>query len=202
MGNSFVKFIYEDTKDTEVRNKHWDYCCANKIPRVVIIKSGTKYWKIDFDVFPVTKMERFVIINYAEHIMPLYELYIKYTNLPSSKISAAGGGRNLVFKVHKKDAPDIAEKLFDLLVLLLKRDQELFDENPYTVDEEGHNSEGFHVAKFVEELKEMSDLEIIKKFRRLKESNPLMLLTLELIKNEMIKRNISSDNFMEKITSK
>ena len=120
--------------------------------------------------------------------------------MPSSKISAAGGGRNLVFKVHKKDAPDIAEKLFDLLVLLLKRDQELFDENPYTVDEEGRNSEGWYVEKFVEDLKERSDSELIKKFRRLKESNPLMLQTLELIKNEMTRRNITNDNSTKKIT--
>jgi hypothetical protein len=202
MENSFVKFIYADTKDNDIRNKHWEYCCANKIPCIVVIKSGTKYWKIDFEVFSVTKMERFVIINYAEHIMPLYELYIKYTNLPSSKISAAGGGRNLVFTVYKKDAPEIAEKLFDLLFHLSKRDQVLFDENPYTIDKEGRNSEGWHVAKFVEELKEMSDLEIIKEYRRIKTGNPLMLQTLELIINEMIKRNISSDNFMEKITSK
>lgn len=136
-------------------------------------------------------MERFVIINYAEHIMPLYELYIKYANLPSSKISAAGGGRNLVFKVHKKDATDIAEKLFDLLVLLSIRDQVLFDENPHSVDKEGRNSEGWHVEKFVDELKRMSDTELVKKFRRLKESNPFMLQTLQLIKNEMNSRSLT-----------
>lgn len=196
MENSFIKFIYESKKKSE-NDKHWDSCCAKKIPYIKIIKSGTKYWKIDFDMFPTTKMERFEIISYSAHVIPLYELYIKYTKLPRNKYSAAGGSRNLVFTVHKKDAPAIAEKLFDLLMLLSKRDQELFDENPYTINEDGFNSEGWHVAKFVEDLKEMADVELKEEYRRLKESNPLMLQTLQLIKDEMTKRNIASDKFMK-----
>jgi hypothetical protein len=199
MEKSLIKFIYESKRKSDNDN-HWDYCSAKKIPYIKIIKSGTKYWKIDFDMFPTTKMERFVIINYSAHVIPLYELYIKYSKLPRNKYSVAGGSRNLVFTVHKKDAPEIAEKLFDLLMLLSKRDQELFDENPYTINEEGCNSEGWHVEKFVKDLKEMSDSELIKKFWRLKESNPLMLQTLQLIIDEMTMRNIKSDNLTEKIT--
>jgi hypothetical protein len=192
MGKSLIKFIYE-SKERSYNDYHWDYCCSEKIPYIKIIKSGTKYWKIDFDLFPITKMERFVIMNYSEHILPLYELYVKYTNLPKNIYSASGGGRNLVFTVLTKDAPSIAEKLFDLLMLLSKRDQELFDENPYTVNKDGLNSEGRHVAKFVEELKAMSDGEIIKKYHRLKESNPFMLQTLQMVKDEITKREIKSD---------
>ena len=123
------KFVYK-SKDSGSYS-HWDYCRDNKIPYVRIIKSGTKYWKIEFDMASVTMRERFVIISYADHIIPLYKLYAKYSSLPDNKYMYVGGGRNLIFTVHKKDAPDLAEKLFDLLLLLHEHDQKLFDENPF-----------------------------------------------------------------------
>ena len=136
MDLSFIKYVYWD-KDTD--NKHWTYCCKNKIPCVSIIKAGTKYWKIEFDTASITQNERIVIVDYCDHVIPLYELYCVYSNLPSNKKSYAGGTRNLVFTVFKKDAVEIAEKLFDLLFLLSQQDQELFDENPIEVNSEGVN---------------------------------------------------------------
>jgi hypothetical protein len=193
MGNTLVKFIYTDKKDTDIRNKHWDYCCVNKIPHIIVIKSSTKYWEIDYELLPINKLERFWVINVDEHIRPLYKLYSQYTKIPSNK-SLFGNGSFIVFK---KDAPDIAEKLFDLLMLLSKRDQELFDENPITVNKEGFNSEGFRVTGYPEELNEMSDDDLISEFRAIRSGNPLMLQTLELIKNELTKRNITTDKYMK-----
>lgn len=178
-------------RKNDIYNKHWEYCCTKKIPCIRINKSGTIYWKIDYELLPINKLERFWVINVDEHIHPLYKLYCKYAKLPSNK-SLFGNGSFIVFK---KDAPDIAEKLFDLLMLLSKRDKELFDKNPITVNEEGFNSEGFHIS-FYDDLKEMSDDDLIIEFRGLKESNPLMLQTIEFIKNEMIRRNITSDKYM------
>lgn len=130
MKNSLIKFICERKKNTDYYNKHWEYCCSIKIPFICILQSGTKYWKMDFDVFPITKLERVTKINYAEHVIPLYDLYCKYADLPLDRSTYSGGGRSLVFTVHKKDATNIAEKLFDLLMLLSERDQQLFDESP------------------------------------------------------------------------
>ena len=185
MENTFVKFFYDSKKDNDNYNKHWEYCCAKKIPCIRINKSGTIYWKIDYELLPINKLERFWVINVDEHIRPLYKLYCKYAKLPSKK-SLFGNGSFIVFK---KDASDIAEKLFDLLMLLSKRDKELFDKNPITVNEEGFNPEGFHIS-YYDDLKEMSDYDLIATFRGMKSENPLMLKTLELIENEMIKRNI------------
>ena len=190
MKNSLVKFIYDNEKDKDTFNKHWEYCCAQKIPCIRIIKSGTKFWQIEFDVLSVTLRERFVIMNYTEHIIPLYNLYGRYSKLPSNKYSAAGGGRNLIFTVHKKDAPALAKKLFDLLELLSKRDQELFDENPFTIDKEGFNCEGTHVDGFKETLNKMPDKNLISEYQIMKKDNPTMLQTIELINNEIVKRKL------------
>jgi hypothetical protein len=192
MGNKLIKFIYDDKKSIDCYNNHWEYCCTQKIPCIRISKSGTKYWKIDCELLPINMLERFWVINIDEHIRPLYKLYSKYAKIPLNK-SLFGNGSFIVFK---KDAPDIAEKLFDLLMLLSKRDQELFDENPFTVNKEGFNSEGFRVTGYTEKLNKMSDDDLISEFRSIRSGNPLMLQTLELIKSELTKRNITNDKYM------
>lgn len=117
MENSLVKFIYAKNRTTDSSHEHWEYCCNNKIPRILIINSGTKYWVIDYDLLPVNKSASFTTSDCEEYLIPLYDLYCKYSKQPLNKSSFG----NFSFKVHKEDAPDIAEKLFDLLVLLSKR---------------------------------------------------------------------------------
>jgi hypothetical protein len=96
--------------------------------------------------------------------------------------------------VYKIDAPEIAEKLYDLLINLAKLDQERFDANPVYVDEDGCNSEGTNVVKFLERLKGKSDDELKKEYRQIKASNKYRLQHLGMLKDEMKKRNIRNDN--------
>ena len=193
MGNLLPKFIYFKKGDhNESKNEHYEYCCNNNLPFVSVETSGKKYWKIVYDTFTIKKFERFYAIKYDDYIQPFYKDYCEKVKLPLNKSSLFD---NFSFIVYKEDAPDIAEKLFDLLILLSKRDQELFDENPIEVNEQGFNSEGFHIS-YYDDLKEMSDDDLINEFRSIKSGNPLMLRTLELIKNELTKRNITSDKFM------
>ena len=91
----------------------------NKIPRILIINSGIKYWVIDYDLLPINKLASFTTSDCQEYLEPLYNLYCKYAKLPSNKSSFG----NFSFKVYKDDAIDIAEKLFDLLVILSQKDQ-------------------------------------------------------------------------------
>ncbi len=184
------KFTYNNKKSDNVEyTSHWNFCHDNKIPFVCIRKSGTKYWEIEYDIASITMMERFRIINYTDHISPLYKLYAKYSNLPYNKYDYFSGGRSGTFKVHKKDAPKLAEKIYDLLLLLNEHDQKLFDEKPFKVDKEGFNSEGYHVAGFKKKLKEISDDLLLSLFNSHKKDNPYMLQQLSLYKKEIARRN-------------
>lgn len=143
MGNLLPKFIYYKKGNFDKSyNEFYDYCCDNNLPFVSVETSGKKYWNIVYDTFTIKKFERFYAIHYDEFIQPFYRDYCQKVKLPSHK--ALFG--NLSFIVYKKDAPEIAEKLFDLLVILSKKDQELFDENPITVNKERFNSEGYRVT--------------------------------------------------------
>jgi len=194
MENLLPKFFhYKKGRYDEGYSRFYEYCCDKNLPFISVETSGKKYWNIVYDTFTIKKFERFYAIEYDDFVRPFYEDYCEKAKLPSHK-SLFG---NFSFIVYKKDAPEIAERLFDLLIQLSKRDQELFDENPITVNKEGFNSEGFRVTGYPEELNEMSDDDLIDEFLSIKSGNPLMLQTLELIKNELTKRNITSDKFMK-----
>lgn len=188
MGNSVAKFSLRSKKAPIDGDPHWNYCCTKRIPYVTIRESGTRYWKVDYDILPLTMFERFVIIDYTEHTIPFYDQYCKDFDFPLNKQAYSGSGGNLMFTLFKKDAPAFAEKLFDLLVQLSIKDQELFDKNPVYISGEGFNSEGFHVAKYVEDLEKMSNHELIQEYEDITKENPLWLQTIQLIKNEMNKR--------------
>ncbi len=192
MSKSVIKYILVNKKGNSIYNNHWEYCRENKIPCIQILKFGTKFWQVEFDVASITMQERFVILNYSDHVIPLYELYCIYSKLPPNKYSAIGGGRNLIFTIFKEDATDIAEKLFDLLVILSKRDQKLFDENPYTINKDGFNSEGFRVEKYLQGLKKMPNKDLINQYEFMKRDNPFKLQTIKMIKDEIDRRKIKT----------
>jgi len=191
MGNLTPKFIYyKRSKFDESHNEFYDYCCDNNLPFVSIETSGKKYWNIVYDTFTIKKFERFYAIKYDDFVRPFYKDYCAKAKLPSHK-SLFG---NFSFIVYKIDAQEIAEKLYDLLINLAKFDQERFDANPVYVDKDGRNSEGTNVVKCLEELRRMSDDELKEEYWQIKESNKYMLQHLGMLKDEMIKRNIKSDN--------
>ena len=136
--------------------------------------------------------ERFTIINFADHILPLYEMYCKYSKLTLNRYSALGGSRNLCLTVFKKDATYIADKVFDLLFILSKTDQELFDANSHIINYDGFNSEGFHVAKYLKELKKMSNKKLFHHLELMKMGNPNKLQTIKMISDEIVKRKIEA----------
>ena len=118
MENTLVKFITTNSRTTDSSHKHWEYCCTHKIPQILIINSGTKYWVIDYDLLPINKSASFTTSDFQEYLEPLYNLYCKYSKFKANKSSFG----NFSFRVYKKDAIDIAEKLFDLIVILSQRD--------------------------------------------------------------------------------
>ena len=93
-----IKYIYQNKRRDSDYDEHWEYCSLNKIPFIQIIKSGTEFWKIEFDVFPIVKLEQIVVINFADHVIPLYLLYSKYRNLNKNNCINSGGGRNLILQ--------------------------------------------------------------------------------------------------------
>jgi hypothetical protein len=190
MGNLLPKFIYYKKGNYDERHsKFYEYCCDNNLPFVSIDTSGKKYWNIVYDTFTIKKFERFYAIKYDDFVRPFYKDYCEKTKLPSHK-SLFG---NFSFIVYKKDAPEIAEKLYDLLINLGKLDQERFDVNPFYVDEDGCNSEGTNVVNFLERLKGKSDDELKKEYRQIKAGNKYMLQHLGMINDEMTRRNIKSE---------
>jgi hypothetical protein len=191
MENLVAKFIYyKNGNYDESHSKFYEYCCDNNLPFVSIETSGKKYWNIVYDTFTIKKFERFYAIKYDDYVRPFYKDYCEKAKLPSHK-SLFG---NLSFIVFKKDAPEIAEKLYDLLIYLAKLDQERFDANPVYEDDDGCNSEGINVVKFLERLKGKSDDELKKEYRQIKAGNKYRLQHLGLLNDEMKKRNIRSDN--------
>lgn len=139
----------------------WEYCCKNKLPLITIDEKGWKYSYISFDAWPFAKFERFRVINYFEHILPLYLLYKKYSKLPDGKYSITGSGNSGGFTVFKKDVNEIVPKLYDLLMELGKRDEELFNMEPFQVDEDGNNAEGWNEIDFPQYLKKLTDDKLI-----------------------------------------
>ena len=118
MKNTIAKYIIVDSSISESCNEHWEFCTKNQIPRILVIKSGIKYWEIDFDLLPINKSAKFTTSDFEEYLRPLYDLYCTYAKLPSNKFSFG----NFRFRVYKNDALDIAEKLFDLIAVLSQKD--------------------------------------------------------------------------------
>ena len=183
-----IKYITKDNPAQQEGLSFWDYCCTHSQPMVTVDTSGTRYWHIDFDVFPVTKMERFTVINYSDHVIPLYKVYVADAHLPTDKVSAVGGGRNLRMCVRKEDAEMLAEKMFDLLVVLAQIDQERFDEAPYELNSEGRNSEGFKPDGVRETLRAMSDDDLQRHYVYWKTDQPHQKKYLALIDEEIARR--------------
>lgn len=157
---------------------------------VIIECSGTKYWTLQFDMFPVTKLERFTVIDFGSHISPLYELYSNQVNLPAGKRHCSGGTAGLRMRVKKEDAEMLAQKLFNLLVILAQRDQEEFDQNPFEVDENVSNSEGFNRNILQERFDEMDEKELIRHWKHYKLNQPYHKKYLSWIEEELTGRFI------------
>ena len=195
MENSVEKFSLR-LKNTPLGiDTHWDYCCSNRVPYVRISQSGTKYWKVNYDILPLTMFERFVVIDYTDYTIPFYNQYCRDSNLAQSRQTYSGSGGCLMFTVYKEDATEFAEKLYDLLILLSLNDQKMFDKNPVLISKDGFNPEGFHIAGFIEDLQEMSDSQLIRQHEQMKNEKPLWKQTIQLIKNEMDKRKINPNKF-------
>jgi len=201
MGNSVAKFSVRSRKAPIGDDPHWDYCCNRRIPHILITKSGTIYWKVAYDILPLTMFERFVVIDYTEHTIPFYDQYCSDFNFPLSKKAYSGSGGCLMFTVNKKDAIKFAENLYDLLVVLSIKDKELFDKNPFYISENGYNSEGIHVGGYVEELEKMSDQELHQEFEEMTTQHPHWLQTIQLIKNEMNRRKELKDLSVQELRS-
>jgi len=157
---------------------------------VTIDHDGTQYWSIEFDMFPVKKFERFSVVDYSDHILPLYELYVKQAKLPIDKKHCVGGSRALRFKVKKEDAEMLAEELFDLLVNLAEWDELLFDKNPYELGETGANSEGFNPEISIQQLIELTDQELMREWMQFKKNQPYHKKYLAWIEQVLKKRSI------------
>ncbi len=188
----YKKYIFEDSKEN-----HWDYCCENYIPYIVIYKEGKEFCKLDFDTFPLTRNERFTIIVFGEHILPLYEFYGKYNNVPRKKYSYVGGGSCAVMTVFAKDAELLASQLFDFLMVLKKIDQERFNDNPFEIDDRGHNSEGYNVEEMKTTLKEMSNDTLISMYQVMEINGNFKYRPRErlLYESEISSRNINLTDF-------
>lgn len=149
------------SEEKEEVNAHFSFCMKDCIPFIRIYPTKGKYVKMEFDMFTVMKNERFVIINYTDHLLPLYDAYISIAQIPVKKKQYIGGGRNAVFTLLAQDTALIAERLYVLLLELHKMDEIKFNEHPFLINKEGFNSEGVHVEKFRNSLSKLplSDLE-------------------------------------------
>ncbi len=193
MENSVEKFSLRSINTHIGIDPHWDYCCSNRVPYVRISQSGTKYWKVKYDILPLTMFERFVVIDYTDYTIPFYDQYCRDSNLTHSRQTYSGSGGCLMFTVYKEDATEFAEKLYDLLVVLSIKDKELFEKNPVYISTDGCNPEGFKIEKYVEDLKVISDQELIHQYNNMKTENPFWKNTIQLIENEIKKRKELTD---------
>jgi hypothetical protein len=183
-----VKFYYDLRSDKNGFDQHWNYCCKNDLPFVRIIKQGKKYCSIEFDVISITKSSRLLLVDFSGQIIKFYTTYIKQSRLPVAKSLIIGGGSSLIFKVYSKDAEQLAELTFDLILILSKWDETFFDLKPFELNEEGYNSEGVHVKSFQARLKTFSTKELLSGYQVEKEDNPTKKKTIELYKDEISKR--------------
>lgn len=134
-----TKFIYNNINPIPVY-PHMDYCRSKNVPYISITTKGTKYWKINYDISTIGKLERFDKIDFADYIKPIHKVYLKRNNLPD-KFSLVGGGKYGTLVVLKSDAEVLADLLFDLLIEIHNLDQEKFDENPEYI-RNGRNAQG------------------------------------------------------------
>ena len=170
----------------------WNFYCDNSIPLITISKVNQRISTICFDIWPLVKFDRFVIINYPDHIIPLYNLYVQYSKLPKKHYFYSGGSNNAMFNVLRRDAEDIAIKLYDLIYQLHQLDEELFSYNPIEV-KEGFNSEGYNEEMEKAEFKSLSDEDLISKYKMQVFADRYFKYKyryVELFHNEMESRNI------------
>jgi hypothetical protein len=115
---SMLKYISTNKQSIPDSYDHYDFCCQNKIPYILIHETGKKYWKVSFDIISMRESNNQDKIDCTESLIPLYEYYAKKSHLPKNRIIWSGGSRVLGFTVYKKDAIKIAELICDLIVLL------------------------------------------------------------------------------------
>jgi hypothetical protein len=108
---------------------HGDYCLDNSLPYAKIRKSGTKYWKLEFDMHPIVKYPRIIKLVYGDCLKPIYNAYAESAGIPKEKQFCNGSEYNCDMMVRKEDAEKLADQLFHLIVQLSKYDQQFFDAN-------------------------------------------------------------------------
>ena len=191
MNTTVIKYVETKDDSREASNAHYLYCWERKIPHIQVKPEGRSYSKIEYELLTAIHFERSIRLNYFDHIEPLYQLYKQYSALPEKKsFIDRMGGSCTSFTVHRKDAHSIAEKLFDLLILLLPKDQELFLANPILVNSAGYNPENTHVENFTKGLKKMTDDELKEEHFRFTVNNAHWINTIALIEAEMTRRDI------------
>jgi len=163
----------------------WDYCWREPQPHVQIHKTGTKYWKLAFDMLPVIKFSRFTKLSYGAYFIPLYKTYSESVNLLKDKHNLIAGGLNAIMTVRKEDAEKLADQMFHLLVQLNKHEKGLFDEAPVYLNEDGVTPEGFHEESYKQGLKKQSPEELYELFKLLKKGNKHKTLVLSWIRDEI-----------------
>jgi hypothetical protein len=116
------KFCYTPEQDA-----HWLSCRESRLPFVMIDSTTGDYHTLHFDVLP-TMPNRGAELDYLDLLEPLYDFYWKQGDYPALAKESGGGSRNGFFKVAPAEAPALAEKLFDLLVIMTKRDDARYAE--------------------------------------------------------------------------
>ena len=116
------KFCYSTEE-----SKHWAACRENRVPFVMIERKGEEHCCISFDEMPAMPT-RGAELDYLDLLTPLYELYCQQNSYPESMKESGGGTRNGFFSVFAKDAEQLAEKLFDLLVIMTRMDDKRYAE--------------------------------------------------------------------------
>ncbi len=200
MENNLIKYSIRTRKEPLGGDTHWDYCCTKRIPYVRIRKKGTRYWLVDYNLLPVVLGERFTALSFQDYTPKFFDQFIKEHSYPKETNHRLVQLDDYTFILNKEDAHEFAERLFDYLTKLAVQDKELFDKKPIYVDQDGYNSDLFHVAKYGEELACMSDSELILELTDMKMDNPNYKQTIQLITNEISKRKTLSEMSGEELS--
>ena len=182
---SFAVVNHRTSPETKL---HYQDCCQQRKPYVVVIKSGTRYWKVDYDILPVVIGERFTVLPFSDLTSSFYDQFRRTHKYPADPKHRLGQLGVAPFMLRKEDAIEFAEELYGLLIQLSAKDRELFDKNPVYINETGYNSDGFHVAGYTKELEMMTDHELQGEYEERMRSNPFWFQTHQLILEEMSKR--------------
>lgn len=117
------KFCYAENE-----SQHWNYCKIYRVPYVCIRSSMDGYWNLSFDTLAVMP-DRPMVIEIMDHLDPLYQMYCTSKNFPAQYKESGGSNRSGWVRVYAPDSEDLAEKLYDLLELLMKMEDQRFSED-------------------------------------------------------------------------